>query len=188
MSQTESRVVVHMVASLDGFIARKDGSVGWLETSDVFEEGKTLDTEFVKEFLDAIDCYVLGARTYETAVGFESKGFGWAYGDKPVIVLTGRDLPRNRSSVELYSGDLAELVNGRLRSTYRQIWIGGGAIVSGHCLQLGLADELRYSIIPVVIGDGIPFFAGVQRDVALHLHAVNAYRSGMVELHYHVRR
>ena len=188
MTQTESRVTIHMVASLDGFIARRDGGVDWLETSDRFEEGKSLDPEFVKQFLAAIDCYVMGSRTYETALGFESKGFGWAYGGKPVIVLTSRNLPCSRSSVEFYSGDLTELVNGRLRSAYRNIWIGGGGAVSGECLRLGLADEVRYSIMPVAIGDGIPFFAGLQRDVALHLRAVTAYKSGMVELHYDVRK
>lgn len=188
MTQKDSRVTIHMVASLDGFIARRDGSVDWLETSDTFEEGKRLDPELVKQFLAAIDCYVMGSRTYETALGFESKGFGWPYGDKPIVVLTSRNLPRNRNSVEFYSGDLTELVNGRLRSAYGNIWIGGGGAVSAECFRLGLADEVRYSIMPVAIGGGIPFFAGLQCDVALHLRAVNAYRSGMVELHYDVRK
>ena len=188
MTQKESRVTIHMVASLDGFIARRDGGVDWLETSDTFKDGKQLDPEFIKEFLAAIDCYVMGSRTYETALGFESKGFGWVYGDKPVIVLTSRDLPRGRSTVEFYSGDLGELVNGRLRGTYGNIWVGGGGAVAGEFLRLGLADEVRYSVMPVVIGSGIPFFAGLDRDVALHLRAVNAYKSGMVELHYEVRR
>ena len=67
-SLTESRVTIHMVASLDGFIARKDGRVDWLETSDEFEGGETLDPEFVQEFLKTIDCYVMGSRTYETAL------------------------------------------------------------------------------------------------------------------------
>ena len=57
-----------MVASLDGFIARKDGSVDWLETSDEFVDGDTLDAGFVEAFLKTIDCYVMGSRTYETAL------------------------------------------------------------------------------------------------------------------------
>ena len=80
MASTESCVTIHMVASLDGFIARKDGRVDWLETSDQFEDGDTLDPEFVQEFLKTIDCYVMGSRTYETALDFEAKGFGWSYG------------------------------------------------------------------------------------------------------------
>lgn len=60
-------------------------------------------------------------------------------------------------------------------------------MVSGECLRLGLADEVRYAILPVLIGDGIPFFEKLDRDVALHLAEVKAYRSGMVELCYEVR-
>src|SRR5690348_7512325 len=157
MANSASRVTIHMAASLDGFIARKDGRVDWLETSDEFEGGDTLDEKFVENFLKTIDCYVMGSRTYETALNFEAKGFGWAYGDKPVFVLTHRTLPRNRQSVEFYSGDLAPFVNERLRPAFRSIWFVGGGGVSGECLRLGLADEVRYSILPVLIGEGIPF-------------------------------
>jgi dihydrofolate reductase len=111
-----------MVASLDGFIARKDGSTGWMETADEFAGGDTMDPEFVEAFLQTIDCYVMGSRTYETALGFEAKGLGWAYGDKPTFVLTHRELPRTRETVEFYAGDLAQLVNERLRPTFRTIW------------------------------------------------------------------
>src|SRR4051812_31191914 len=93
---TESCVTMHMAASLDGFIARRDGSVDWMEISDEYANGETLDPAFVEAFLDTIDCYVVGSRTYETALGFEAKGFGWPYGDKPTFVLTTRDLPRPR--------------------------------------------------------------------------------------------
>ncbi len=188
MADTDSRVTIHMVASLDGFIARKDGSVDWLETSDEFEGGETLEPGFVEAFLQTIDCYVMGSRTYETALNFEAKGFGWAYGDKPTFVLTHRELPRTRDTVELCSGDLARLVNERLRPTFHSIWFVGGSAVSAECLRLGLADEVRYSISPVLIGDGIPFFEKLDKDVALHLAEVKAYKSGMVELRYEVRR
>ena len=73
---TNSRVTVHMAASLDGFIARKDGSVDWLETADEFAGGETMDPGFVEVFLKTIDCYVMGSRTYETALNFEAKGSG----------------------------------------------------------------------------------------------------------------
>src|SRR5689334_1700725 len=132
-----------MAASLDGFIARRDGSVDWLETSDDFPDGKTIDAGFVAAFLETIDCYVMGARTYETALSFEAKGLGWAYGDKPTFVLTHRTLPRIRDTVELYSGDLVELATGRLRPTFGAIWMVGGASVAAEFLRLGLADELR---------------------------------------------
>jgi len=177
-----------MAASLDGFIARKDGRVDWMETADEFVGGATMEPEFVQAFLKAIDCYVMGSRTYETALNFEAKGFGWAYGDKPVYVLTRRVLPRTRDSVDFYAGDLAQFVNGSLRPKYRRIWFVGGGVVAGECLRLGLADEVRYSILPVLIGEGISFFEKLDRDVALHLAEVKGYKSGMVALCYEVKR
>jgi dihydrofolate reductase len=177
-----------MVASLDGFIARKDGGVTWLETPDTFEAGETLDPAFVKAFLDSIDCYVMGARTYETALAFDAEGLGWAYGDTPTFVLTHRSLPRTRDTVELHAGDLSELVATRLRPAFRNIWVVGGGAVAGDCLRRGLADEVRYSIVPILIGDGIRFFDHLPGDVPLHLVEVKAYTSGMVALRYALRR
>ena len=154
MESNASSVTIHMAASLDGFIARKDGRVDWMETVDEFAAGETLDPAFVEAFLKTIDCYVMGSRTYETALDFEARGFGWSYGDKPTVVLTQRDLPRMRDTVSFHSGDLAQLVNERLRPAFRSIWFVGGGAVCGECLRLGLADEIRYSILPVLIGDG----------------------------------
>src|SRR5262245_10617999 len=185
---TDSCVTIHMAASLDGFIARRDGSVDWLETADEFAEGITMDPEFVEAFLKTIDCYVMGSRTYETALTFEAKGLGWAYGEKPVFVLSSRELPRSRDTVEFSSGDLAQFVTGRLRPRFRAIWFVGGGAVCGECLRLGLADEVRYSILPILIGEGISFFEKLDRDIALHLAGVKAYVSGLVELHYEVRK
>ena len=101
-----------------------------------------MDPGFVEAFLESIDCYVMGSRTYETALGFEAKGLGWPYGDKPVFVLTSRTLARTRKTVEFHSGDLAQFVNGRLRPVFRNIWFSGGGMVSGECLRLGLADHV----------------------------------------------
>lgn len=158
-----------------------------METSDEFAGGDTLDPEFVEAFLKTIDCYVMGSRTYETALSFEAKGLGWAYGDKPTFVLTRRELPRTRETVEFYSGDLAQFVSRRLRHRFRSIWFVGGGAVSGECLRLGLADEVRYSILPILIGDGIAFFEKLDRDIALHLAEVKTYKSGMVALRYELR-
>lgn len=187
MANADSRVTIHMAASLDGFIARKDGRVDWMETSDEFAGGDTMDPAAIAAFLKTIDCYVMGSRTYETALHFEAKGLGWSYGDKPTFVLTSRKLPRTRDTVEFYSGDLAQLVNGRLRPTFRSIWFVGGSVVCAECLRLELADEVRYSILPVLIGEGVPFCAKLDKDIALHLAEVKAYKSGIVELRYGVR-
>ena len=188
MENGKPRVTIHMVASLDGFIARRDGSVDWLETSDEFEGGDTLTPEFVEAFLETIDCYVMGSRTYETALDFEAKGAG-------VVLRRQADLRPHSSRAAEDQGHRRvllwrsqRLVGERLKPNFRSIWFVGGGEVSAECLRLGLADEVRYSILPILIGDGIPFFEGLDKDVALHLVEVNAYKSGMVALRYEVRK
>jgi dihydrofolate reductase len=79
-------------------------------------------------------------------------------------------------------------VNKQLRPRFRSIWFVGGGLVCGECLRRGLADEVRYGILPVLIGDGIQFFENLDRDVALHLAEVKAYKSGTVELRYETRQ
>jgi dihydrofolate reductase len=185
---TDWRVTIHMAASLDGFIARKDGSTDWLETADHYDAGEVMSPESVAEFLRTIDCYVMGSRTYETAMNFDAKGMGWAYGDKPVFVLTHRDLPKARGTVEFHAGDLQHLVDHQLKPHFRNIWFVGGGAVSGECLRLGLADEVRYSILPILIGEGISFFERLGKEVPLHLLEVKGYQSGIVALRYEVKR
>ena len=188
MANTESRVTIHMAASLDGFIARRDGRVDWLETSDRFEGGEVLAPESIVAFLRTIDCYVMGSRTYQTALDFEAKGLGWSYGHKPTFVLTNRQLRKTRNTVQFHSGDLERLVDERLKPNFGSIWFVGGGEVSGECLRRGLADEVRYSIMPILIGSGISFFERLNKDVALHLLEAKAYKTGMVALHYQVRK
>jgi dihydrofolate reductase len=188
MMRRESKVTIHMAASLDGFIARADGRTDWMETADEFPGGESMDPEFVQGFLQSIDCYVMGSRTYETALAFDAAGSGWAYGDKPVFVLTKRKLQKSRDTVELVSADLAHLLNERLKPAFRNIWIVGGSAVAGEAVRRGLADEVRYSILPVLIGNGVRFFESLDHDVALHLLEVKAYKNGIVALRHSVKR
>ena len=111
MTTDAFRITIHMVSSLDGIIAKKDNSVSWFETSDNYEKGVIAQNP--EEFLKTIDCYVMGARTYEHALEL-SKSYGWAYGDKPTIVLSNKKLSTDRQNIEFYSGDLNKLVNERL--------------------------------------------------------------------------
>ena len=75
-----------------------------------------------------------------------------------------------------------------MKPHFQNIWFVGGGEVSAECLRLQLADEVRYSIMPILIGDGISFFQGLDQDVALHLLEATPYKSGMVALRYEVRK
>ena len=181
------KVTIHMVSSLDGIIAKKDNSIQWFETSDYYEKGIGITEQDTAEFLKTIDCYVMGSRTYEHALEL-SKLYGWAYGDTPTIVVTHRNLPIERQNIEIYSGDLDKLVNERLKPNYRNVWLVGGAMLAKDFLRAKLADEIRLSVMPIILGDGTLFFDHIGQEQALHLKDVTAYKSGMVELCYELRK
>jgi dihydrofolate reductase len=175
-----SRVTLHVVASLDGFIARKDNSVSWLDVKGkVYEAGVSISAEEAASFVKAIDCYVLGSRTYEHALEL-----GWPYGDTPTVVVTGRELAPTRKSVEFYSGDLKTLVDGKLAPRFRNIWLVGGAMVCQRFLELGLVDVIRLTVAPVLLGDGLRLFGGLPTEQRWDLKNVVAYKNGFVELSY----
>lgn len=181
MSTHSSKVTIHMAASLDFFIAKKDGTIDWMETKDSYEGGASF--EDAEELVKSIDCYVMGARTYEHALSL-----GWPYAGVPVTVLTHRELPKKTETVEFYAGDLTELVNDRLKPKYKNIWLVGGAEVTQEFLRLKLADDIIIAILPVLLGEGTPFVQHVGGDQALHLKDVTAYKTGMVEIWYEIRK
>ena len=178
-------VTIHMVSSLDGIIAKKDNDVSWFETADNYEKGVT--GQDAEDFLKTIDCYVMGARTYEHALEL-STAYGWAYGNTPTIVVSRRKLPTDRTNIEIYSGDLNTLVNERLKPNYKNVWVVGGPILVKDFIRLKLADEIRVSVMPIILGDGTLFFDFIEQEQALHLKDVTAYKSGMMELCYEVRK
>lgn len=183
MATETFKITIHMVSSMDGIIARKDNTVGWFETTDFYEKG--VAGQDPEEFLSTIDCYVMGARTYEHALEL-SGSYGWAYGDKPVIVLTHRNLRVERSNIQLYSGDLNRLVNDTLQPNYKNVWVVGGAAVVRDFIRLQLAHEIRQTIIPVILGEGLLFFDQIVKEQALHLKDVTPYKNGTVELCYEI--
>lgn len=174
-----------MVSSLDGIIAKKDNSVSWFETSDFYEKG--IAEQNAEEFLKTIDCYVMGARTYEHALEL-SRSYGWVYGDVPTIVVTHRKLADERQNIEFYAGDLNKLVNERLKPNYKNVWLVGGAMLVKDFLRLKLADEIRLTVLPIILGDGTPFFDHIGQEQTLHLKDVTAYKNGMVELWYEIKK
>ncbi len=183
MNNNSFKVTIHMVASLDGYIAKKDNSVSWFETSSNYEQGVIGQDPI--EFLKTIDCYIMGSKTYEHALEL-SKSYGWAYGDTKTIVITNRKLPKERKNIEFYAGDLTKLVNEVLNPKYKNVWLAGGALLAKEFLRLKLANEIRISIIPIILGDGVPFFDSIGIEQALHLKDVTSYKNGIVELCYSI--
>lgn len=174
-----SKVTLHVVSSLDGFIAREDNSISWLEGyEDTYESGSVVSAEQIAEFVRSVDCYLMGARTYEHALQL-----GWPYGDTPVVVVSKREWPEPGKNVEFYTGNLEELLRTKLVPRFRNIWLVGGAELSQRFLELRLVDEIRLTIAPILLGDGLRLF-GSQREERWALKNVVAYKNGFVELCY----
>lgn len=183
MGREKSKVTIHMVSSLDGFIAKTDGSVSWMHSNYTYEKGVELTKEYIAEFLKSIDCYVMGSKTYEHALEL-----GWPYGEVPVFVLTKRALKSDKKNVQFLSGDLAEIVTNQLKAKFKNIWMVGGALLTKEFLRLGLTDEINITIIPILLGDGMLFFDHVGKEIPLHLKDMTAFKDGMVELVYEIHK
>jgi dihydrofolate reductase len=183
MENDSFNVTIHMVTSLDGMIAKRDNSISWFETTSLYEKG--VNVQGAEEFLKTIDCYIMGSRTYEHAIEL-SKTYGWPYGETNTIVVSNRNLPINRKNIELYAGDLNKLVNDILKPKYKNVWLAGGAMLAKEFIRLKLANEIRLSIIPIILGDGVPFFNHIGTEQEVHLKDVLAYKNGIVELCYEI--
>lgn len=184
-NSTTSKITIHMVSSLDGFIAKKDNSMNWFETSNHYEKGVEYTGEEIKAFQQTIDCYVMGAATYRHAAEL-SKNYGWPYGDVPTFVLSHKSLQATRPQIRMLSGELTQIVKEQLQPAYKNIWVVGGAKLVRDFIRLQLAAEIRLSVLPVILGEGLALFDDM-KEQALNLKEVTAYKTGMVELRYELK-
>lgn len=170
---------VHIATSLDGFIARRDGSFDWLEA---IPDGNE-DYGFAA-FLASVDALVMGRNTFDTVLAIGE----WYYGDTPVIVLTHRplELPEAFPGV-VETSDLPplELAKELDQRGLGHVYVDGGETIRSF-LDAGLVDRMMITTIPVLIGDGVPLFGPTSGDVWLrHVNTV-AYGNGLVQTTYEV--
>lgn len=167
---------IYVAVSLDGYIARPNGAVDWLDQYDPAE----FDFE---SFLSQIGTLVIGRKTFDQVMSFGD----WPYEDKRTIVLTSRPLGDNApQNAEAYGGSLLELVES-LRadpSGTGDVWIVGGASVVTQFLFAGLADQIEMFVIPVILGEGIPLFGKDAARENLVPTDLQHYPSGVVRMEY----
>jgi dihydrofolate reductase len=165
---------VFVGVSVDGFMARPDGGLDFLPPSGGEPHG-------YDEFMATVDALVIGRKTYETVLGFGT----WAYGKKPVFVLSSRPLaPAPPGAVvERMSGEPAGIVAQCAARGVGHIYVDGGITIQGF-LRAGLIQRLIVTRVPVLIGSGIPLFGALPRDVVLTHVATRHYASGLVQSEY----
>lgn len=174
---------VYIATSLDGYIARPDGSIDWLTGSGAPENSEDYGFE---AFFDSIDALVMGRKTYEQVLTFGE----WPYGDKKVVVLSSGSprIPEHLAGkVEIMSSEPGEIVGRLAESGARHLYIDGGVTVQGF-LRAGLIDELTITRLPILIGEGIPLFGVLEGDVHLEHLETQSFKSGMVQSRYRVMK
>ena len=161
--------------SLDGFIARPDGAFDFLP--------EDAEPHGYDEFMASVDTLVIGRKTFETVLTFPT----WPYGDKRVVVLSSRplDLSAARGEVEQMAGPPAEIAARLTATGSRHAYIDGGITIQGF-LRAGLIQRLLITRVPVLIGEGVPLFGTLPRDVRLRHVATRQFASGLVQSEYEV--
>jgi dihydrofolate reductase len=178
-SARKRKFIVYVAVSADGFIARRDGSVDWLDRP------RPKGNYGMGTFYRSIDTCVLGRKTYDLLVSF---GMAQGYAAKKNYVFS-RTLSKAASpKVSIVSEDVPTF-SERLRSEKgTNIWLVGGAELVAAFLDSGQVDEFVIHVIPIMIGDGIPLVAPRHRDLPLKLLTTHRFPDGVVKLHYAVRR
>ena len=172
------KISAYIATSLDGFIARKDGGLDWLPPGSDGSE----DYGYA-EFMSTVDHIVMGRNSFEKVITFSE----WPY-DKKVIVLTSRDLPlppELANKVEALHLSPRELIHEMDIRGAKGIYLDGGVTIQ-RFLREGLVDEMTITTIPILIGDGLPLFGSLEKDVKLELIKSQSFKNGFVQNRYKV--
>ncbi|MGP1385013.1 MAG: dihydrofolate reductase family protein [Thainema sp.] len=173
-----AQFVLYVATSLDGYIARSDGSLDWLPTPD-----EAQDEDSYTQFYETVDALVMGATTYEQVLGF---GDEWPYPGKLTYVLTHRDQltqPTDPKAAIALQPDVKSIISDAKQQNFQRIWLVGGGSVAAAFMQQGLIDEYVIVVIPILLGEGISLYQSIP-EIKLKLINSQSFSSGAVELHY----
>jgi len=172
---------VFIAASLDGYIARQDGDIGWLLQRD----DPTEDHGYTAFIADK-EWIVMGRGSYEKVLSFEE----WPY-DRPVLVLS-RQLA-DTSVPEALKGKVQfscltpkDVLNDLAAQNVKRVYIDGGQVIQSF-LREGLVADIVITTVPVLLGTGKPLFGSLPQDIDLTLLSSRSFPSGLVQSHYRVR-
>jgi dihydrofolate reductase len=177
----ERKIIVYIATSADGYIARPDGNVDWLNRP------RTAGDYGMGAFFKTIDTILWGRKTY--GIGLENEGGLGVYGSSIKNYIFSRRPPKKQApGAEFVKEPLGEFAKRLRAAPGKDIWMMGGAGIIASFLDVGEIDEFIIHIIPTFIGEGIPLIAPRHREVQLKLMTVRDYSDGVVRLHYAVER
>ena len=170
----ERKVIVYIAMSLDGFIAQSDGDLAWL-----LKFNDSGEDYGYNEFIKTVDTVIMGRKTYDKMV---EMGYEYPHGERQYIIWTHTESPP-KQNVTFYSGDLKRLILDLKSKPGGNIYVDGGKSVS-ECMKHHLVDEYIISVIPILLGDGIPLFNAGRPEEQLVLKSNKSFETGLVQLHY----
>ena len=180
----KSKCFVYIATSLDGFIAKPDGDIEWLHNPEYgpMDEGGLSYEQFITD----IDAIVMGRNTFEKVLEFDS----WPYDGTTVVVLTNRpiEVPGElQEKVITASGEPEHVIQEMTGKGFRNLYIDGGLTIQ-RFLAAGLIDEVTITQIPIILGDGIPLFGKMEKEIPLTLIDSTVYKNGFVQFRYVVSK
>ena len=184
MVKRQRKIIVYIATSADGYIARLDGNVDWLN------QARPAGDYGMSGFYRSIDTILWGRKTLEVALDFQKRGLKGSAFDTSVknYVFSRKPSRKAVPGVEFVNEAIGDFAK-RLRNTPgKGIWIMGGAGIIGAFLDADEIDEFIIHVIPTMIGEGIPLVQPKQRLVPLSLKAVERFKDGVIRLHYEVIR
>ena len=167
----DKKIILYIAISLDGFIAKEDGSLDWLTKY----ENSGEDYGF-KELYNRIGTVLVGGTTYRQIED--------AYKGKEVYVFTRKEQKHRADNIHFVSGDVKDALNDLKLGNNKNIWLVGGADLVNQFLIAHLINEYMITIIPTLLGKGIPLFQGRNPESNLKLLNIKSYDSGLVQIHY----
>ncbi len=174
------RIKLYIATSLDGFIARENGSIDWLTK---YENNPETDYGY-SEFYASIGKVLMGRKTYEQALGFGE----WPYREKKSYIFTRQKEPmRRENNVEFVSEDIGEFVRQLKRNTEEDIWLVGGSQIIKVFFEENLVQDLIVFVVPIILGSGIPLFDHIGKEIGFRTGRVERYENGLVKLEYEVK-
>ncbi|MGW8314843.1 MAG: dihydrofolate reductase family protein [Bacteroidales bacterium] len=169
------KVILYIAASLDNFIARPDGDVEWLNAPELLLPGEDYG---YRKFYDSIDTTLMGYRTYQAILGFDVP---FPYPDKTNYVFTRSETHADTSEVTFISGDVVAFVRDLKEQPGRDVWLIGGGQINTLLLEQGLIDRKILTLIPVILGKGIPLFHGNPVETRFNPVSGHYYTNGVVQ-------
>ena len=178
-----------IATSVDGFIARVDGSIDWLNTAGNSEADMENQADMgMNDYMSSIDCMVMGRKCMDTISNMNLTAEQWPYGDIKIMVLSNslKEAPENlKGKVEMYSGDLHQLISNLEEKGFKHAYIDGGTSIQNF-INLKLIDEITITRIPVLLGEGISLFGKTFKDIKLEHARANTFPNDFIQVKYKV--